>query len=250
MKTQYFKHYSPALSKDMECKVYGHGGHPVIFIPCQNGQYLDFENFKMDQYWSPWIDTGKVTVFSINTMDIETYSDKQGDARKRLERHEQWIRYITQEFAPFIEKTMNEMNGTTGHVGIGVFGCSLGATHASNLFFRFPFIFDKCLSLSGIHTATLSFGGHMDDLIYENSPDLYLANMPKDHPYIEQYNKNQGIICVGRGAWEVPDKTERIGQICRDKGINVWVDLWGPDSKHDWDWWYKQVEYFLPFLYN
>ena len=47
METQYFKWYSPSLGKDMECKVYGHSGRPVLFIPCQDGQFFDFENFKM-----------------------------------------------------------------------------------------------------------------------------------------------------------------------------------------------------------
>ena len=47
MQTQYFKDYSPALGRDMECKVYGHAGRPVLFIPCQDGRFFDFENFKM-----------------------------------------------------------------------------------------------------------------------------------------------------------------------------------------------------------
>ena len=28
MEIQYFKHYSPCLNRDMECKVYGHAGKP------------------------------------------------------------------------------------------------------------------------------------------------------------------------------------------------------------------------------
>ena len=32
------------------------------------------------------------------------------------------------------------------------------------------------------------------------------------------------------------------------KDINVWVDYWGTDCAHDWDWWYKQVNYFVPWL--
>ena len=40
-----------------------------------------------------------------------------------------------------------------GYPGIIAFGCSLGATHAANLFFRFPDQFDGLLALSGIYTA-------------------------------------------------------------------------------------------------
>ena len=70
MKTEYFKKYSHALGRDMECKIYGHAGRPVIFIPCQDGRFYDFENFNMTAAWAPWIDSGKVTVFSIDTLDI------------------------------------------------------------------------------------------------------------------------------------------------------------------------------------
>ena len=33
MEMQYFKEYSPALGREMECKVYGHGGRPMLYAP-------------------------------------------------------------------------------------------------------------------------------------------------------------------------------------------------------------------------
>ena len=248
METQYFKQYSPALGRDMECKVYGHAGRPVLFIPCQDGRFFDFENFSMTNVWAPWIDAGEVMVFAIDTIDQETGSNKNGDARWRICRHEQWIRYITDEMVPFMRGMVNERNGWTGYPGVMVFGCSLGATHAANLYFRRPDLFDGLLALSGIYSAEYGFDSYMDDLVYANSPVHYLANMPKDHPYIELYNKKKAIICVGQGPWELPDSTRQLQQILQDKGIDAWVDFWGYDCSHDWCWWYKQVEYFVPYL--
>lgn len=72
--------------------------------------------------------------------------------------------------------------------------------------------------------------------------------MPADHPYVEKYNRRQGIICAGQGPWEIPDTTRQLKEIFLEKGIHVWVDLWGWDSARDWDWWYKQVAYFVPKL--
>ena len=46
MEVRYFKHYSSYLDRDMEFKVYGHAGKPVLFVPCQGGRFFDFENFK------------------------------------------------------------------------------------------------------------------------------------------------------------------------------------------------------------
>ena len=65
MNIQSHKHYSSYLNREMEFKVYGHGGKPVLFIPCQDGHYYDFENFKMTDVWAPWIESGQVMVFAV-----------------------------------------------------------------------------------------------------------------------------------------------------------------------------------------
>lgn len=240
MEMRYYKEYSPALQRDMECKAYGHAGRPVLFIPCQNGRFFDFENYHMTDTWAPWIESGQVTVFAIDTLDVETWS-AGGDAYHRVRRHEQWMRYIVDEMVPFIESV-------AGRRDIIAFGCSLGATHAVNLYFRFPDQFTGLLALSGIYSADFGFGGYMDEVVYRNSPVHYLHDMPLGHPYIKKYNRNQGIICVGQGDWEVPETTRMLDTVFRSKGIDVWVDYWGHDVAHDWPWWYKQVEYFVPKL--
>jgi len=76
METQYYKFYSHSLGRDMEMKIYGHSGRPVLFIPCQDGRFFDFENFHMTDTWAPWIESGQVMVFSIDTIDSESWSDK------------------------------------------------------------------------------------------------------------------------------------------------------------------------------
>lgn len=248
MEVQYFKQYSPALNRDMEFKVYGHCGRPVLYIPCQDGRFYDFENFGMADAWSPWINSGQVMVFSIDTMDAETWSDKNGDPRARICRHEDWVRYITDEIVPLMREMVNRRNGWTGYPGVIVTGASLGATHAANFYFRRPDLFDGLLALSGIYTAQYGFGDYMDDLVYLNSPLHYLPNMPADHPYIALYNLKKAIICCGQGPWELPDSTRALADVLYDKGINAWVDFWGFDCSHDWSWWHRQVAYFVPHL--
>ena len=248
METQYYKFYSPALGRDMEMKRYGHAGRPVLFVPCQNGRFFDFENFHMTDVWQPWIDAGRAMVFSIDTLDQETWSSEGGDPGWRAWRHEQWMSYIFNEAVPFIRQETNRLNGWTGEPGVIAFGCSLGATHAANLFFRRPDEFRGLLALSGIYSASYGFGGYMDERVYLNSPVDYLAGMNPDHPYIPQYNSGRGIIVVGQGPWELPETTFRVRDLCAEKGIGVWVDVWGYDSRHDWDWWYKQTAYHIPHL--
>lgn len=248
MKIEYFKEYSPSLGRYMEYKVYGHAGHPMLFVPCQDGRFYDFENFHMTDVWAPWIDAGKVMVFSVDTIDTETYSDTSGDPRRRICLHEDWIRYLTEELVPVIRRTAKQCNQTGQEPGVIAFGCSLGATHAANLYFRRPDLFDGLLALSGIYTTEYGFGSYMDDLVYLNSPVHYLPNLPWDHPYMELYRRSRAILCAGQGPWEEPETTWRLRDILSWKQIPAWVDLWGFDCAHDWDWWYKQVTYFAPYL--
>ena len=247
METFYTKWYSPAIGRDMEIKVYGHAGRPVLFIPCQNGHFFDFENFHMTDVWAPWIDSGECMVFAIDTLDEETYSATY-DPYWRIRRHEDWMRYIFDEVVPFIREMTCDRNGWDGTPGVIAFGASLGATHAANLYFRRPDLFDGLLALSGIYTSEYGFPGYMDDEVYKNSPVDYLAGMPNDHPYIGLYNQHKAVIVVGQGAWEVPESTFRLKEICEEKGIGVWIDIWGHDVKHDWDWWYKQVQVHVPHV--
>ena len=74
MEIRYEKHWSGWLNRDMEFKIYGSCGKPVIFIPCQAGRFWDFESFKMVDYWAPWIESGKCMVFSIDTIDNESWA--------------------------------------------------------------------------------------------------------------------------------------------------------------------------------
>ena len=91
--------------------------------------------------------------------------------------------------------------------------CSLGATHAANLYFRRPDLFNGLLALSGIYDASYGFGSYMDDPVYMNSPVHYLPNLPSDHPYMELYRRRKAILCVGQGAWEEPASTYRLRDI-------------------------------------
>ena len=248
MEIRYYKHYSSHLKRDMEFKIYGHRGKPVLFIPCQAGRYWDFESFKMIDVWAKWIEAGQVTVYSCDIVDAEAYANLSGDCYSRVQRHEQWYNYTIEELVPYIRHLSWERTGRQEL--IMTFGCSLGALHAANLFFRRPDLFDAVMAFSGIYDSYAYFGDYVDDIIYNNCPNFYLPNLPQGHHYIDMYNQRKIILCCGQGAWEDELKvsTGWLERILREKGINAWVDFWGTDAAHDWDWWYKQVEYFVPYL--
>ena len=248
MEIRYMKHYSGYLYREMEIKIYGHGGKPVLFIPCQGGRFFDFENFQMLDHWSHWIENGMCTVYSIDTIDNETFANKGGDCRRRIELHEDWYNYVIEEVVPTIRHLSGERNGYDQM--ITAFGCSMGAQHAANIFFRRPDLFDQVFAISGVYDSRDAFGDYMDDLVYQNSPIDYLSNMPADHPYIQMYNERKIIIVVGQGAWEdvLKASTGWLKHVLEQKGIHATVDFWGHDVNHDWPWWYKMVAHYVPQL--
>jgi len=247
MEIRYFKHYSRNLDRDMEFKVYGHAGRPVLFIPCEGGRFYDYEDFGMIDHWAQWIEEGRCCIYTVDSIDHETYLS-QGNPGHRIWRHEQWYNYIIEELVPYIRFLSQERNGYDQ--GIMTFGCSMGAMHGANLFFRRPDLFNSVLALSGLYDTGDFFGDYMDETLYNNCPNYYLANMPNDHYYIGMYNERKMVFCVGQGAWEdeLKASTGRLGQVLYEKGIHAQVDFWGLDVNHDWDWWYKQTAYYLPFI--
>ena len=102
MKVEYFKRYSKCLNRDMEFKVYGHSGNPILVFPAQDGRFYDFENFKMVNSIKHLIDDGKIQLFCCDSIDKESWSDIFGDKRHRIYMHEQWYYYITHELVPRI----------------------------------------------------------------------------------------------------------------------------------------------------
>ena len=241
MQATYHRMYSPSLMRDMEVNVYGTQGKPCVVFPSQNGRYFDFESFDMIEPCRPWLEAGKLRLFCVDSIDRETWSNREMPPRKRIERHELWFRYLTEEFYPWMMRTCvdGEMPFTIG--------CSMGATHAANLFFRRPDLFDGLISLSGTYDARLFFGDYMDELVYYNSPYQCLKNMCQEHPYIKLFNRSNIILCVGQGAWEkdMLESTRAMQRVFEEKGIHAWVDIWGSDVAHDWIRWRKQLHYFL-----
>lgn len=245
MEIRYFKHYSGNLQRDMEFKAYGHAGKPVIFFPCEGGRFYDFENFQMIDHWAQWIEEGRFTVFAADSIDRETYMG-QGDCAQRTAQHERWYQYIVSELVPYVTLLSIERNGY--EQGIMTFGCSMGAMHAANLFFRRPDLFNAVFAISGIYDARMYFGDYMDEILYRNTPVEYLRNLGDGHYFKRMYNDRRMLFVVGQGPWEGHslDSARYLEYIFRDQGIHAKVEYWGNDVSHDWYWWYKMVELYVP----
>lgn len=249
MKVDYIKTYSSNLGRDMEFKVYGHAGRPVLVFPSQDGRFYDYENQGMIDCASEYIEAGRIQMFTCDSNDLNSWSSKDWDNRKRIESQEAYVRYIIEELCLMIFDINEAANGTRPS-GILTTGCSMGGTHALNFLLRFPEIFSGCIGLSGAYNARLFFPDYFDDLVALNSPVDYLNALSYDDPKVELLRHRDIILCCGRGAWEYPmqDDSARMQELFGYKNIDAWVDFWGSDVAHDWPWWRKQLPYYLQYV--
>ena len=247
MKIEWFKEYSHCLDRDMEFKVYGHAGTPILVFPAQNGRFFDFENFGMVNTVEHYINNGQIQLFCCDSIDPESWSGEGLDNGYRTFMMEQWYYYIVNELVPRIFEINAQGNNGYNHDGIITTGCSMGATHAVNFMFRRPDIFSGTIALSGYYDSDLFFGDYHDDILYRNSPIQYLQGMSYDHPYVEMYRHCQIVLCCGQGAWEddMIRSTTRMKELLDYKDIPAWIDFWGYDVNHDWNWWQVQFPYFI-----
>ncbi len=244
MKIEYHKWFSPSLGHDMELKVYGWYGKPMLVFPAQGGRFYEYEDFKMIDAISDYIEAGKIKVYTVDSIDNQSWANYGIHPADRARRHEDYDRYITQEVAPFIID-----NCASTSQRFIVTGVSMGAYHAGNFFFRHPDIFDTLIAISGLFQLRIFIGDYSDDNVYFNSPLYYLPNL--DDPwYLDQYRKSRIIVGVGQGSWEddmLADARE-LQRILSEKNIPHWVDYWGHDVNHDWPWWRQMMPYFLQKL--
>lgn len=244
MQVRYFKEYSNYLNRDMEFKMYGHAGKLCLVIPCQDGRFFEWEDRHMFDLVSDLIDQGRVQFVTVDSIDQETWSSF-GDTAQRMQMQENWVNYVMNELIP----SALYKAGKPENEKMMVMGASMGATHAANLFFRFPDRFNQLLAFSGIYDMSPYFyDGNIDFNAYQNNPCGYLSNMDPNHEFIQKYNQSQIKFVVGQGAWENECKADlaKLADILYSKGIHADTNFWGYDIPHDWSSWEKQLRVYLP----
>lgn len=240
MNIEYHKWWSNHLNQDMELKVYGHAGKPVLAFPCQGGRFFEWEDFRMIDAIHWFIDQGKIQVFTVDSVDKQAWANWDAHPADRGLRHEDYDRYIINEVVPFINSRLQSEQK------ILATGCSMGGYHSGNFFFRHPDVFDTLISISGMFSLKIFVGDYSDEHVFYNSPLAYLPGL-NDPWFIDRYRESNIIVCCGQGAWEerMLGDVHTLKKILEEKDIPAWIDFWGYDVNHDWPWWRQMIPYFL-----
>jgi esterase/lipase superfamily enzyme len=231
--------YSHRLSKEMPIATYGHYGFALLLVPTAAADFLEYERFQLLDHLQPFIDAGKVKVFSINSINNESWMNEGMDPHMKAIRHQQFNSYVFEEVIPFIK------THTSQETQIITCGASFGALHSMNLFLKRPDLINGVIAMSGVYDLTEYTNGYFDDDVYFNSPQHYMPNLT-DHGILEQIRRSAHLhIFSGSGAYEDPDSARNFASILYNKGIHYELDIWGSEWKHDWDTWRKVLPHYI-----
>lgn len=231
--------YSPSLQEEMPIATYGHYGIALLIVPTAGADFLEYERFQLIDELAPIVDSGKVKVFSVNSVNKQSWLNKQMEGAHKAIRHNQWNDYIFNEVIPFIKSK------TSLETPIIVSGASFGALHSMNLFLKRPDLLNGVIAMSGVYNLMEYTDGYYDEQVYYNSPAHYVPNLT-DHWYLENIRRSRNIhIFSGEGPYEAPDAAREFAGILYNKGITYELEIWGPEWKHDWPTWRAVLPHYL-----
>ena len=130
----YYKEWSSVLNREMEFKVYGSAGVPVLALPARGGRFFDWENNGMPDAIAQLLNEGKIQLFCADSVDGEGVLNGDLPLRRRAEAQEKYFVYLTAELAPRILTLNKAEKGTK----IWCAGVDLGAYQAVNCRLRRP----------------------------------------------------------------------------------------------------------------
>src|SRR5579859_537621 len=113
----------------MELLVFGHAGLPVIVFPTSGGRFFEFEDRGLIGSMAGRIEAGQLQFFCVDSVDMESWYNRQAPPRWRIARHLQYEDYLLGEVVPMIRERGRDSNRDPRLVALG---CSFGGYHAAN----------------------------------------------------------------------------------------------------------------------
>lgn len=236
MKREYCRWFSGSLGRDMEMLVFGHGGLPVLVFPTSGGRFYEFEENGMVNVVAGEMDQGRLQLFCVDSVNMESWYNREVPPRWRIARHVQYEEYVRTEVLPLIR----EWNGPERIVALG---CSFGGYQAATIALRHPMAFRGFLSMSGIFDASRFLSGYYDQDVYFYSPTHFLPNL-EDPFELAKFQSNMYVLATGvhDQCW---DANEKMAAVLRGKNIPHRLDVWGDGSGHDWPFWQRMIRTYL-----
>jgi esterase/lipase superfamily enzyme len=235
MNREYHRWFSPSLQRDMEMLVFGHAGARVLVFPTSMGRYFQWEDSGMINTLSDQLEQGNVQLFCVDSVDEESWYAKWKSPADRAWRQTQYDNYLVNEVIPFSV----QHNSNPYLISVGT---SFGGYHAVNFAFRYPYLVNRVLGLSGFYNIKRFTGDYSDDNVYFNNPCDFIQN-EQDAVRLEALRRQDIILAIGS---EDPScaNNQYFSGILWGKGIWHALRIWN-GWNHDWPYWQQMVRTYL-----
>ncbi len=228
---------SPAMGRDVHVWCYGWWGSPVVIFPSAAGFAHEWDAQGMLEVLSPLLRSGRIKLYCPESNVSEAWTKKEGTLEHRMARHAAYERFVLDTLVPFVRADVR-----LSEARIAVAGCSLGATYAALMALKQPEVFDRALCMSGRYLTTVFTEGKMNAEVYFNNPLAFVPRLAG--PALDRVRRNTHLTLVcGQGPYEegcIEETIELADQLASQRVPHI-RDIWGRDSRHDWDWWQKHA---------
>ncbi|GIK28686.1 MAG: esterase family protein [Chloroflexi bacterium] len=235
MNREYHRWYSPSLQRDMELLIFGHAGARVLVFPTSRGKYYEWEDRGMWNKLSWFIDNGHLQFYCVDSVDGESWYNRNAHPGQRAWRQTQYDNYLYNEVVP-LSRSKNP------NPFLITLGASFGAYHAMNFGLKHPDVVGRILGMSGIYDISYWTDGWSGEHVYLNNPTWFIPgeNDPRRIAMLQRLD----IIMVAGSDDPLLDRSRTMSRVLWAKGIGNALREWN-GWNHDWGYWEQMIRAYI-----
>lgn len=236
--------HSPALGRRVHVWCFGDVGRPLIVFPSNAGIAHEWQHSGMIDALAPLLQAQRMKIYCPESNVSRSFSG-DGTLAERMHHHHLYERFVLETLVPFIREDCR-----TPDAPMVATGCSMGALYAALFTLKHPEIFRRAVCLSGRYRGDRFGRGVYSDDLYYNDPLAFVPNLSGEALDRVKHRAHLTLV-VGQGAFEdgcIPETLAMAGAL-KARSIPHHLGLWGHDSRHDYNWWQRQVRHYMPQLF-
>jgi esterase/lipase superfamily enzyme len=231
MKEHYTKIFSNNLGMELEMEVYGDWGSPVLAFPTSMGRYSQNKDFKLVASATPFIDSGKIKMYCVDSIDNLSFYNESIHPSRRIHNYVLYDKFLNEELVP---KILDECKTDK----IVVAGCSFGGYHAANFAFKHPEKIKCLISMGGAFDIKPRMDGYYSEEVYYNNPPDFLRDATDENLW------KMNIVLGTSDQDFCKDSNIVLSQQLTQKNIPHWLDI-RQGLTHDWPAWCEMFPDYL-----
>jgi len=235
--------YSHRVGQEVTVVRWGTYGAPFLVFPTAGGDAEEIERFHVIATLQPWLDAGRIKVYSCDSVAGRAMLKEEGSPQHRMWMMNQFQEWIRHEMVPAIWTDCR-----TEGIPIVAAGASIGAFQALAAVCRYPDAFTKALCMSGTYDLLRFLKAPPTGDFHVSSPVHWIPEA-RDEEHLALLRTRFVLLASGEGKAEDIGESWRVAQVLGARGIPNRVDSWGAEWSHDWPTWRNMLHEYVEELF-